>query len=100
MFRRLLIPLVIVNAMLLACVAMVMVQAHAGAQIGPSVQRPRGQYLLLSGKLSGVPAHAIYVVDVNNQEMIALRWDGTNQRLEPFSYRNIAADAELGRRAR
>ncbi|MGD9690631.1 MAG: hypothetical protein AB7K52_13180 [Phycisphaerales bacterium] len=56
--------------------------------------RPRGQYLLVSGRLNGMPANAIYVFDTANQELVALKWEPSRNDLIGLGYRNVADDAK------
>jgi hypothetical protein len=60
----------------------------------PVVQtRPRGEYLMLSGRVSAASTSYLYVLDRVNQELIGLKYDRAGQRYDLFAYRNLAEDA-------
>jgi hypothetical protein len=80
--------LIAVNAVLLALLAAVTLSAHAGAQ-----HRSRGAYTMAAGGVSNSISSAVYIVDVVNQELIAVTYDSTNRTLQGLAYRNLAADA-------
>lgn len=85
------------NLALLGALAAVTWQGHAsaGSDADPARQpaRSRGQYILTAGRMQGATSHAIFVLDVINQELAALQWDRSGQRLVVMGYRNLAADA-------
>jgi hypothetical protein len=90
--------LVAVNALLVCAAAAGLVASRAWAQPGgPGFQnRPRGNYLMVSGRASGVSGNLIYVIDTINREMVALRYQRAAGRLEPIAYRNLTADSAQG----
>lgn len=59
---------------------------------GPAVTRPRGQYLLLAGRMQGSPPGVVWVIDTVNRELLALKWNRSERRLEPFDIRNLNRD--------
>lgn len=67
---------------------------------GAGAARPRGEYTLVSGKFQGSSASAVYILDVANQELVALDWDRNKLRFEPIGYRSLKDDANLFRGAR
>lgn len=73
---------------LLAAVAM----AQGTSPAGPAVTRPRGQYLLLAGRMQGSPPGVVWVIDTVNRELLALKWNRSERRLEPFDIRNLNRD--------
>jgi len=86
------------NVALLATLAVVtllgVVSARAGAQPGATTPaRGRGEYTMVSGRIQGSTTSAIYIVDGANQEIVALTWDRTNNRVEPIGYRSLNDDA-------
>lgn len=87
--RRGLLVLVALNALLGAALVIALAPGRAEAQGGG---RARGQYMMVSGRMQG-PSHAIYVMDVLNQELVAVRWDAAGKRLSGVGYRNVASDA-------
>jgi len=89
--------LVVLNAALLAGLAVVMWSQTAGAQNSaerPASGRNRGEYTMISGRTNAGGADAIYVLDAANQEVIALRWDVAKQSLIGIGYRNLTADSK------
>jgi hypothetical protein len=62
----------------------------------PAANRPRGQYILLSGRAAGSSTNIVYILDTNNQELIALRWNRGTQSLEGLGHRNTADDNKPG----
>lgn len=62
--------------------------------------RGRGEYTMVAGGAQGADAQVVYVVDVSNQEMIAVVFNPNAKTLEGIGYRNLAADAASLTRAR
>ncbi len=60
----------------------------------PAASRPRGQYTLLSGRMLGSNANAIFILDTTNQELVGVKWDQAARKLTGIGYRNLVADAE------
>ncbi|MBL8999894.1 MAG: hypothetical protein JNK25_02015 [Phycisphaerae bacterium] len=91
--------LVILNLALLGAVVFVAFIRPAGAQNAAQPSggsgRARGEYTMVSGKTSSGGGGAIYIVDVTNQEMVALRWDPARQSLIGVGYRDLAADTKV-----
>jgi hypothetical protein len=86
--------LLLLNAALLAILAAVTFGHAAGAQQGGRV---RGEYTMVTGGAEGTDAGIIYVADVQNQELIAMQYDGNTKTLVGVGYRNLAADASAAR---
>jgi len=85
--------LIAINLALLGVLAFILGAPMATAQNaaqGPG--RARGEYTLVSGKTNAGGAAAVYLLDSNNQELIAMRWDQAKQSLIGLGYRNIQAD--------
>lgn len=80
--------LVALNLVLLAVLAAVTFGASVHGQ-----NRGRGEYTMVSGGVNGANAAAVYIVDVANQEMIAITYGQTAKQIEGIGYRNLAADA-------
>jgi len=82
-----------VLALLGACFAF-----PAGAQNGQPGQpgqRARGEYTMISGKISVGSSSAVYILDSVNQEMIALRWDNGRRSFTGIGYRSLDLDSRL-----
>ncbi len=88
--------LIALNAALLIVLAAVTFAGSAEAQ----QQRQRGEYTMVGGAVSGASAGAVYIVDVINQELIALVYDHNNQAMTGVGYRDLAQDAGEAARAR
>jgi hypothetical protein len=91
--------LLALNVALLACLALVTASSRVTAQ-QPAARAP-GDYKVISGEVLGQTAHAVYLVDATNQEVVAVYWDQSRRRLAPIGYRDLAADAlQAGRPGR
>ena len=86
--------LIALNAALLGVlgIASLAPMGGAGAQ---GAQRARGIYTMVGGEYRGGSTNAVYIVDAQNQELIAMSWSETSKSLEPLGYRNIANDLRL-----
>jgi hypothetical protein len=92
--------LVAVNALLACAVLAGLLSPRASAQPGGGINRPRGNYLMVSGHATGVSGNLVYIVDTVNQELLALRYQRAAGRLDPLGYRSLAADSAEGARNR
>lgn len=84
------VALIALNAGLLLALGVVTLSPDAVAQQG---QRPRGEYLIVGGQMTGSPSNAVHVIDTSNQEMITLRWDQARKAFDGLGYRNLRNDA-------
>jgi hypothetical protein len=95
-----------VNAALLAGLVLTMLPRAVASMQGTGTVgaaggvRPRGQYVMLAGRVLGANTSAIYIADAVNRELIALRYGSSDQRLEPFGFRDLNADSAAAGRAR
>ena len=80
--------LVALNIVLLGALALVTIAPSASAQR----DRARGDYTMVSGRIQGSVESAIYIVDANNLELVAVRWDRSRRNLAPIGYRSLAQD--------
>jgi uncharacterized protein (UPF0333 family) len=87
--------LIALNAALLVLLGVVTFGSIAYGQA-----RGRGEYTMVAGGAQGADAQVIYIVDVANQEMIAVVFNPNAKTLEGVGYRNLAADAGSLVRAR
>ena len=55
--------------------------------------RGRGEYTMVAGGVNGANSSAAFIVDVANQEMIALTYNHNTKLLEGIGYRNLNRDA-------
>jgi len=92
MARNRLRTLIAVNAVLGAALAAVVFSPPVSAQRGAS--RARGDYTMVAGAVQGREEAAIYIVDVNNQELVAVSWDRNEETLRPLGFRSLAQDAQ------
>lgn len=90
--------LLAVNGLLVCAAAAGLVATRASAQAGGAgfQNRPHGNYLMVSGRASGVSGNLIYVIDTINREMVALRYQRAAGRLEPIAFRDLTADSAQG----
>ncbi|MGD1914617.1 MAG: hypothetical protein ACFCBV_00300 [Phycisphaerales bacterium] len=88
------VALVAANVALLLVLGVVTLAPTADAQ---QSQRPRGEYIVLGGQMTGAPTSAVHVIDTSNQEMVTLRWDQANKAFQGIGYSNLRLDAQTGR---
>ena len=84
--------LVAVNAALLGVLVWVTLVA---AQPGVPAGRGRGEYTMVSGRIQGATTSGIYIVDAANQEVVAMSWDRSLNRLEPIGHRSLVDDGKF-----
>lgn len=84
--------LLALNGVLLGALALVSFAPGADAQ--REARRARGEYTMVAGKVQGLTAAAIYVVDSNNAELLAVRWDQSRKTLAPMGFRDLNVDAK------
>jgi hypothetical protein len=85
--------LLVLNAALLAALALLTWGPAAIGQNAQAGARARGDYTMIAGRtIAGGPA-AVYIVDSANQELVALRWDQSKQQMVGMGYRNLQGDA-------
>jgi len=91
--------LLALNAILLMAVVLFAMDRPAGAQNSAQPPSPtgraRGDYTMVSGRTPTGGGDAVYIIDVANQDMVALRWDTSKQSFTGIGYRDIAADAKI-----
>lgn len=86
--------LVLLNAMLLAGLAMVVfAPSSADAQ---NAARPRGQYTMVASQILGGVERGVFIVDATSMQMLALRYDLGRREMIPIGHRDLAADAAAG----
>ena len=79
------------NGALLLVLCLVVWTPEAGGQGG--VNRARGSYTMVGGRITGAAESAVYIVDAANQELIATRWDRTRKALRGLGYQTLSARA-------
>ncbi len=85
--------LVVLNAVLLAALAILIIAPKAKAQLDTDApQRARGDYTIVGGETSSGNSNALYILDTSNRELIAVRWDQSNKRLDGLGYRDLSRD--------
>lgn len=92
MMRRRHAGLLALNGALLGVLALVTLAPGASAQ--REARRARGEYTMVAGKVQGLTAAAIYIVDSNNAELLAVRWDQSRKTLAPMGFRDLSMDAK------
>ena len=68
-------------------------RGNVGTNPGAGVGRARGEYTMVSGRVTGGSSNAVYVVDANNQELLSLLWNQSGRGLDVIGYRDLHADA-------
>ncbi|MFG0256336.1 MAG: hypothetical protein ACF8GE_00360 [Phycisphaerales bacterium JB043] len=86
-------PLIVLNALLLAVLALVSFASHTDAQSA----RQRGEYTMISGRVQGVVSDVVYIVDSRNQHIAAFQWNQAQRLFSPIGYSSIANDLEASR---
>jgi hypothetical protein len=88
--------LIAVNVVLLLLLAALTLAPTSVAQRGAAGGggRARGEYTMLSGKITGSSAHAVYVMDSSNQDLIAVKWNESTKSLDAIGYRDLKEDAQ------
>lgn len=85
--------LLVLNAALLIALGAVTLAPHAQAQNrGTEPARPRGEYTVVGGEVTGSNANALYVLDAANREMVGLLWDESRRQVLGLGYRDLAVD--------
>lgn len=95
MLRKSLIPLLLLNAALLAALATVTFMPQASAQA-----RPRNNYTMVGGTVNGIVQGVVYVVNETTNEVIAVSWWENQKKLVGLGYRSVSADAQQFGRTR
>jgi ATP-dependent phosphoenolpyruvate carboxykinase len=83
--------LIMLNVALLVMLAAVTLAPSSHAQRGGG--RARGEYTMVSGKVTGSSSHVVYVVDSSNQDFVAVRWNESSKSLDALGYRDLKEDA-------
>lgn len=87
MTQRSLSVLIVLNAILLAAIALTFGPVEkAEAQLGG------GSYLMLAGNIVGAQQQVVYIMDTRSGEVRALTVNSANKRVEPIGKRNISDD--------
>lgn len=86
--------LIAANIVLLLLLAVVSLAPTSVAQRGATIGRARGEYTMLAGKMTGSSAHAIYILDSSNQDMVAVKWNESTKSLDAIGYRDLKEDAQ------
>lgn len=88
--------LIALNVTLLVLLTLVTVAPLAQGQRQPSQQAPnraRGEYSMVGGDITGGSPNAVYIIDANNSEMIAVRYNNSRRSIEGIGYRDLSADS-------
>jgi hypothetical protein len=92
--------LIALNAALLAALAVATFTTSRPADAQTTLAKPgeqagrlRGEYTMIPGKFQGGTASAIYIIDAANQELVALTWDRSNNRINPLGHRSLLDDS-------
>ena len=80
--------LIALNLLLLAIFAAVSFVPETIAQTPKS-----GHYISVPAKANSITSGIVYILDTDNQELVAVTWDHNNNRIATLGYRNIKSDA-------
>lgn len=80
--------LLLLNGLLLVVLLAVTFGGSAEAQ-----SRIRGEYTMVAGGANGSQSSVVYIVDVANQELMAITYNQNTKQLAGVGYRNLAYDA-------
>jgi len=80
--------LIALNGLLLLVLGVVTLGPRADAQ-----PRARADYTMIAGGANGTLGGVVYVVDVTNQELLAMTYDSTKREFYGIGYRNLIADS-------
>lgn len=95
MRRKTLLPLVLLNAALLAALAAFTFMPAAQAQF-----RPRNNYTMVGGTVNGIVQGVVYVFNDTTNEVVAVSWWENQKKLVGLGYRNVSTDAQQFGRTR
>ncbi len=62
--------------------------------------RAAGQYTMVGGRTEGATAKVVYIIDSQNKELMAVRWNQGQNRLDGIGFRSITQDADASGRSR
>lgn len=96
MRRNSLVPLVLLNAALLAALATFTLMPRAEAQARPV----RSTYTIVGGTVNGIVQGVAYICDETSNEIVAVSWWENNKTLKGLGYSNVNADIARARGAR
>jgi hypothetical protein len=86
--------LITLNVLLI--VALVLVSIGPSESNAQNANRARGQYSAITIAVPGSVTDAIAIIDANNQEIVALRWDASRRSLAGIDYASLQAPAGAG----
>ncbi len=85
--------LVAANVVLLGVLIVLSAINPAGAQSATQPpSRARGEYTMVAGRVNSGGSSVVYVVDSNNEEFVALKWDSSRQTMTGIGYRSLSTD--------
>ena len=90
MTRRSLAALILINAVLLAGVAVSMFAPHSEAQFASG-----SQYLMIAGEVVGrAQQSGVYVIDLTRGDVLPLLYNTSDNSLDVFPVRNVREDTQ------
>ncbi len=98
MNKRSLAGLILINAVLLAALVVTgFAPEPAQAQFGGS----GGQYLMIAGDATGRDAQAaVYIADLRSGKVVAVMFNGSNDKLELIAGRDVSQDSQRAETSR
>lgn len=82
------------NLVLLAALAVLSWAPWAGAQNAGDRAggRARGDYTMIAAHTAAGGSSVVYILDSNNEELVALKWDQSTSAMQGVGYRNLSTD--------
>ncbi len=87
-------PLLAINAVLVLAMGVLTLGPMAGAENGAQPRRAAGEYTMVAARPQGLSEDALWIVDANNLELMAVRFDGSANELRFIDFRDLRADFE------
>lgn len=86
--------LIALNAGLLFLLGVVTFAPFAEAQRGRQARRAPGEYTMVAARPLGLSEDALYIVDANNMELLAVRYDQSAKELSFIDFRDLNTDLD------
>ena len=75
------------NVVLLVALGVVTWAPDATAQ-----QRPRGDYLMVTGDVNGASGQVLWILDQTHEELVAVMWNQPSSNFVGIGYRSLVSD--------
>jgi hypothetical protein len=92
--------LIALNAVLIGVLALVTLAPAPGGDAQAQANRARGDYTMVAGRIQGSSEDAIFIVDSNNAEVVAVRWQKGAKEFAGVGYQSFNSTPQRGGRRR